>query len=431
MTSHRRAAQLLVASSTTLSETIGRHMPAGPYRDFTAWAFSARNPRQTEFLRLTGLSQLINMNVTLLGGLVEEDQWPELLRYASLMNAYQVLEVISDNLALGLGAAELDEPATRRLMLVSAVNRAMLEALTPGRSTPAVLLLAGQAQQAARQTSAFAQSLATAKFAEMALDFARQQDDPPYALRELEFGLWPALVTNVEVVRDLVESMAGTASSSLVRQGLADRYRAVERTLRAQHLPRFELAALGAQTILVSPTLAYLTGMLLERVAGLKPFARVISDGTLSDVLATAALLVRLQNDVGTRLLKMAPVQQAVQIRRLQLAGEDAWIALGACGEDPVFTRLHKDMINAESNVALWHARRAGTPAEAWEALADSLAYFASLYTQHQTRLEGCLAELDLRLGDRRASTMIERFVRFHEEMYSHAYTESVGEYAT
>jgi hypothetical protein len=53
------------------------------------------------------------------------------------------------------------------------------------------------------------------------------------------------------------------------------------------------------------------------------------------------------------------------------------------------------------------------------------------IYAQHRARLDGCLAELDIRLGDRRASTMIERFVRFHEEMYSHSYTESVGEYAT
>ena len=103
MTSHRRAAQLLVSSYTTLTDAIGRHMPSGPYRDFSAWAFSPGNPRQAEFLRLTGLTQLVKMNVTLLSGIVEDDHWPEVLRHAGLMNTYQVLEVISDNLALGLG----------------------------------------------------------------------------------------------------------------------------------------------------------------------------------------------------------------------------------------------------------------------------------------------------------------------------------------
>ena len=40
------------------------------------------------------------------------------------------------------------------------------------------------------------------------------------------------------------------------------------------------------------------------------------------------------------------------------------------------------------------------------------------------------LAALDDRLGDRRMTTVIERFVRFHERMYSHRYTERTGEYA-
>jgi hypothetical protein len=416
MTSHRHAAQLLVSGSTTLTEAIRRHMPAGPYRDFTAWAFSPRNPRQPEFLRMTGLSQLVRMNVTLLSGLVEDDHWPEVLRYTGLLNSYRVLEMISGNLGPSLA---------------SAVNRAMLEALTPGRSTPTVLLLAGQAQQVARSTSAFAQSLTAAKYEEMAKEFARLHAGTAEALRELEFGVWPALVTGVEMCREVIEALAGTATASLIRQGLADRYRAADRALLAEHQPRFELAAVGAQTILATPTLAYLIGMLLERVAALPAYAKVISDGTLSDALGTAALLVRLQHDVGTRLLKMGPVQQAAQLRRLQLGADDVQAALAAGAGDPVLTRLHKDVVHGKGNVALWHARRAATPAQAWEALADSLAYFTALYGQHQASLDGCLAQLDARLGERRASTMIERYVRFHEEMYSNLYTESAGEYAT
>ena len=46
MTTNRRGAQLLVATCTALTEAIGQHMPAGTYRDYVTWAFSARNPRQ-------------------------------------------------------------------------------------------------------------------------------------------------------------------------------------------------------------------------------------------------------------------------------------------------------------------------------------------------------------------------------------------------
>ena len=69
MTSNRRVAQLLVATVTALIKAIEQHMPAGTYRDYVTWGFSARNPRQREFLQATGVLQLINMNATVLAGL--------------------------------------------------------------------------------------------------------------------------------------------------------------------------------------------------------------------------------------------------------------------------------------------------------------------------------------------------------------------------
>jgi hypothetical protein len=160
--------------------------------------------------------------------------------------------------------------------------------------------------------------------------------------------------------------------------------RAVDRTLFGEQLARFELAALGAQTILVSPTV----GLSERRAAGetvaSDHLRAVISDGTLSDTFATAALLVRLQNDMVPVCCAWPRSSKRRRCGRLQLAGDDVLTALSASGEDLVFTRLHKDVANQESNVALWHARRANTPAEAWDALADSLAYFAVIYAQHR-----------------------------------------------
>src|SRR5262249_50589916 len=148
-----------------LSAAIAQHMPAGPYREFASWALSPQNPRQQEFLRLCGLKQLVSMNSAVLSGLIEDLDWPLLLKQAGLMNAYQVLEVISDNLAIGLGEVILDETALQRRSLVSSLNRAMVEALIPGRQTPAMLLLAGHAQHFASHASGFDQSLAATKHA--------------------------------------------------------------------------------------------------------------------------------------------------------------------------------------------------------------------------------------------------------------------------
>jgi hypothetical protein len=101
------------------------------------------------------------------------------------------------------------------------------------------------------------------------------------------------------------------------------------------------------------------------------------------------------QHDVGTRLLKMGPVQQAAELRRLRAAGDEPLAALAAGPGDAVYARLRDDVDSGRGNVALWHARRAADAAAGWEALADSLAYFAQLYAQHHAWLGGCLAELD------------------------------------
>jgi hypothetical protein len=442
MATNRRAAQLLAASCAALTDTVARHMPAGPYRDFSAWAFSGENPRRHEFLQATGVIQLVNMNTTLLSGLVEDSDWPTMLHYAGLMNSYQVFEVVSDNLALGLGRSQLDNAGAERRTLVSALNRAMLNALTPDRRTPAVLLLSGPAREVALRTSGFDQSLAAAKHAGIAEEYARHRAAAGKSaplLDELEYGLWSALVANVEICRDLVDALDGTATASLVRLGLGDRYRAVERTLHVSHLPRLELASLGAQSILVVPTLAYLVAVLAELLAPVPGYAAVVADSTLSDVLADAALLVRLQNDIGTGLLRMAPVQQGAMLHRLTRASADAGcvtaddalqIFASEMADEPSFTRLHKDLANDESNVALWHARQAVDAADALKALADSLSYYAGLYAQHSGRLAAGLSTLDERLGERRVSTAVERFVRFHERMYAHRHTDVIGEYA-
>jgi len=422
-----------VATLKALTEVATRHIPAGPYRDFTIWACSPKNPRQREFLQAAGILQLINMGNTLLLGHVDDDRWPAMLRYASLMNAYQILEVISDDLAIGLGNATLDERGRMRRGLVSAVNRAMIETLTPGRRQPAVLLLAGPARAAAKQASGFEHSSnrgIRGFAAEYALSLAAQGKTVP-PLEEIEFGLWPVLVASVEMCRELADEMEGTATASLLREGLVDRYRAVDRTLFAQHLSRLELASLGAQTILIAPTLAFLLGALMEKVHQVGGYAEVIADGWINDVLADAALMIRLLNDVGTRLLRLPPVQQAAALHAITGRDGDSGLELlKGHGHDPVFTRLHKDLINGESNVALWHARRANGPKEIWLALAESLAYFANLYGQHSARLAAGLTALDDRLGDRRASSVIERLVRFHEHMYSHPHTEPAGEFA-
>jgi hypothetical protein len=256
---------------------------------------------------------------------------------------------------------------------------------------------------------------------------------------DVEYGLWAALVANVETCRDVVQAADANPVGPLVRDGLLSRYRAVDRSLRGQSLSRLELATLGAQTILVVPTLAYGMGVLAIASATSPELQAILADGSLADVLFDAALLVRLQNDIGTKLLRMPPGEQSSLIRKLSRRAVErrkveAADALALLAEESEFemalTRLHKDILNEEFNVVLWHARRAGDADAALRAFGDSLTYMSELYAHHANRLTAGLAALDERFGDRRMTTVIERFVRFHERMYSNRYTDRNGEYA-
>jgi hypothetical protein len=442
MPANRRAAQLQEATCEAIIGAVRRHLPTSAYRDFTLWAFSSGNPRRHDYLQVTGLTQLVTMNVTLVGGLVDAPAWPLVEQKLALMNAYQYFETIADNVAMGLGAPELGDSGRERLELVTAVNRAMIQVLSPGRRTPGVLLLSGHPQRIARRASAFDLSLSAVKHAGIAEEYARYRAGETESSNlpgEVEFGLWGALVADLETCRDVADAMDGNPLADLIRDGLVNRYRAVDRTLRAPSLARMELATLGAHSILVAPTLAYGIGVLAETVHGDNALTAVVSDGLLADVLFDAALLVRLQNDVGTRLLRMAGVQQAALVHRLTrraverrktLAADALALLVEEAQAEAALTRLHKDIVNEEVNVALWHARRAADADGALRAFGESLGYLTDLYSQHFGRLTNGLSALDERLGDRRVSTVIERFVRFHERMYAHRYTEKYGEYA-
>jgi hypothetical protein len=304
-----------------------------------------------------------------------------------------------------------------------------------------VRLLSGAPRQAAGRASAFDLSLVSAKYAGLVEEYARHQTHTGAGpqVPDIEYGLWAALVANVETCRAVVEAIDTNPVGPLVRDGLLSRYRAVDRSLRGQGLSRMELALLGAQTIMVVPTLAYGMGVLAVTGAGVAQLQPVLADGSLADVLFDAALLVRLQNDVGTKLLKMPPARQERLVRRLTrraverryVEAADALTLLTEEAEAEIaLTRLHKDILKEEFNVALWHARRAADAGAALRAFGDSLDFLSTLYALHDERMMAGLKVLDGRLGDRRMTTVIERFVRFHEHMYSHRFTERVGEYA-
>jgi hypothetical protein len=404
-------------------------MPPSALRDYYLWGLDPDRSYHESFLRAIGVSQLANLTVMLLDGLVEDDDWSALLPHAAAMNVYQVYEVISDN--LGIGVLDLldnpdPDPAVQRDLL-RGFNAAMVRRLH-GSPEPAAALLAELADSAA-QFSALDHSLASETHHRLAAAFGKPG--------EVEFGLWPALVANIESCVALVDRLDGSPIGEEVRDGLVLRYSAVSRALCGRHLPLVELAAVGAQAILVVPTLGYYVGVLTELGKPVPAIVEVVQDGTLPEALYDAAVLVRLLNDLGPAILQADPRPRRALLRALHTAYQaapDRYPDIGPLLLDAapakMGARLRKDLRHREFNVCLYGLRHATSVPEALVTFADSVDYFARLYTVHHNRLGRALDRLTVRLGDARVSTLVERFVQFHEKLYARPHTVASGDYA-
>lgn len=425
----------LAATLAGFEAGLERYMPAGAFRDFYLWAISPKNAQREAFLQIIGASQLVKLTITLLDGLVDDASWPRLADHSVTMNVYQLYEIVSDNLAIGLaGQRKGDLMAGLRRDLLRVFNDTMVARLKGAPESAAQLLASWQ--PGARCISSFDQSLNGYKQRVSAEAYLSLQ--PDVALDDLEYSVWAALVANIESCVDLAQSINGCLTSHLLREGLISRYQAVNGLLERRALTLPQLADIGAEAILVVPTLAYYVAVLGEVIRPLERFHLVIENGTLARALYDAALLVRLLNDLGTRLVTQTPIDRAALVQALAMYHRDdpettptiADLLSGFSEGSGLLTRLHKDIAYGEFNVGLYGVADLTPRPEALLAFEHNLAYFAQLYAQHQSSLQEMSAMLTDHLRDDTLSTLIVRFVRFHEQLYANPYHMDIGEYA-
>jgi hypothetical protein len=425
---------LLNATLAAFNDSLNQHMPAGIQRDYYLWAFSSQNPYQQEFLQTTGVLQLVNLTVMLLDGLVDSSDWPLLAAYGGLLNVYLSYEAVSDNLAIGIFRTTPGAYHDLQQQVMVAFNQAMAARLK-GDPRPAADLLEAIHEDTHR-FSTFQQSLSADKHAAFARAYV--ESHPGVSLKDLEQGLWPALVANIESCVMLANMMNPYLTGSLLRDGLINRYQSVNRTLEAQNMPRLELTTVGAHTILVAPTLAYYAAALAEIVNPNPFYYRVIEDGLLTEALYDAALLVRLLNDMGTDLLCQTDEQRRIFINGLRatyLKNADTLntlplLLLSTADVNDTLTRIHKDVFHGEFNVCLFNLRNIQHVPDAITGFGQNLAHFALVYAEHSARLEENLKVIRERLNDDMVANIIQRFVQFHIALYAHRFTTPVGEYA-
>ncbi|MFG1795388.1 hypothetical protein [Nocardia sp. NPDC049149] len=417
----------VAATQAALLDQLDRYLPDPDYRAYFRWALSEQNPQRALFTRIIALTQLGNLTAAMLADLPGPDDWPTLVRHAIPVNVYQVFEVVSDNLGIGLALVAPDEPSETRDLLLHFNAVAAADLRTPTKR-PAVELLAPLRARSER-ISAFTQSLRPDEHARIVDAYA---DSTGHASARLERSVWSGLVANLESGRDVLSAIAGTSAEPQVRAQTIERYRAVDRTLRESRLGRDDLVDICRNAILVTPTLGYFAAVFGELSHLDSGYLAAVADGSLFAAFDTAAVLVRLLNDIGTPLLQMSRDQRHVLLSELLLRypADTVITVLAKAIEEPALNRFRKDLAHGEFNVCLHPLLRVDDLDEGLTELTDGLDHFAELYARRSTLLDQQLAELGQRLHDGRILEVTRRFVDFHRRLYTHRYDTLAGDYA-
>ncbi|WP_344306222.1 hypothetical protein [Fodinicola feengrottensis] len=414
-----------------MAANLDRYLPDTTHRDYFRWALSDQNPDQALFCRIIALDQLAHLTTAVLSDIGGNDDWPTLVNQALPVNLYQVFEVVSDNLSLGLADVRADDDSELRDLVV-AFDTVAADDLCHPTSRPATELLA-HLKAPTHQVSSFAQSLAERFHSTIAQKYAASVGN--LDLDVLEHTVWSGLVANIESGRDVLAALAGTHAEPAMRARTIERYEAVDRTLTTLRLSRDDLVLTSTQTILVTPTLGYF-GTVFGEILGDDPgYHAALDDGSLLAAFDTGSLLVRLQNDIGTPLLLMPRTERTAFLQHLRDRAEPLDTAISLLTKavnEPVLNRFRKDLLNGEFNICLYEVYRSDSLRTGMDAFANGLDFFADLYARNKVAFGEQLTDLDGRLHDHRTTVMARRFVDFHEKMYTQAYDDydMAGDYA-
>ncbi|WP_062989195.1 hypothetical protein [Nocardia anaemiae] len=342
-----------------LQAQLDRYLPDEAYRNYFRWALSARNPERALFCRIIALTQLGNLTAAMLSGLPGKDDWHTRLRCAVPVNLYQIFEVVSDNLGLGLATVPPGADSELRDLLLDFNAIAVADLCRP-TDRPAADLLAELAPRCARLGGA-ERNLVPHFHAAVARRYAGEGIGP--SSDATTAALWSGLAANLESGRDVLASIAGTRTEALVRARTVQRYSAVGRTLTAPDLTRADLVASGRDAILVVPTLGYFGAVFNEISLSDRGYRTALDSGLLERAFDTAALLVRLQNDIGTTLLRQSAGQRAEFVAKCRATypseshGTAIDLLVRAAAE-PELNRFRKDLRHGEFNICLYEVHR-------------------------------------------------------------------------
>jgi hypothetical protein len=430
--------ELLHLAGSYLSNVVKFHLQDSESKDFMLWILRNNNQHQENYLRMLGIAGSIELELKLFKNVIH---YPLTLyplgNYISLLNAYFGYETLSDNLAVGLAAAKRrnNKNYMHQKKVLLYFNEIMLKKIKG--SAEDLYALFKPISNAIKHISVHRNTLSPEQMDAFTNDYAHYH--PAGSRADLEHTFLEILILNVATCTQLLNSLHRSSIYNILKKSLMARYLSVSHIVKqSQQATLPMLASWGLHSILTIPTLAYCIGA-LEVVSPHKAFKLVISKGLLYEAMADAALLTRLLNDIGTRLLVLSADERKTLYRQFQdLVDSSRFNAifcyLCALSEHAAFsdslTRIRKDLKQGEFNICLDTLKDNQPLRGQMVRFCQSIDYYATLYQTTTKKLHKKLSLLSDIMGDAQISNIIGNFVVFHKVKYRMEYETTRGDYA-
>lgn len=383
-------------------------------------------------MHLVGMSSTHAMTEIVLLDSLDQSIAHYLLQKSPVMNAYQTFEIVSDDLALGLGMdPEADDSSKRRRRrLVTRFNEVAVRSLS--KMTPPSPSLLGELRSSAEQIDFLSIMLNGPAYSRLVDAYADECGQKVHT--HVSASLWPMLVGNIAAARDVLSAVKGLGLASEVKRDLLARYTAVNQLVRDDN-PVTGLTRrldISADAILVAATLGYYFAFLLDR----EEYRTTDADKVrpmLRRALTDCARMVRLLNDIGPSLLKARTCRDDL-VRRITAAAAGTQARfdetlINVCTDDVTSTRLEKDLAHGETNLFLAWLHLLPAP-QAAPHFVHRLNFYSNTYRQSARSLHQTCKEIDHITGRSDISIILLRFLELHERLYANSFKESTGEYS-
>lgn len=430
----------LIATSAAqyIRDSSERYLQPSIQKDFLLWILANNNQHQYEYLKMLGVANSIELEISMMEGLVEQETVIKaFLPYLGILNAYFAFETIQDNLAIGLATWFKEDNPEHDIQyeILKSFNPIMISKLQGNATAVGELLMPYQSDL--EKISAFQRCLSPQKMYQFAEEFSKYQSDPA-AVKKLDCCFYTILTLNIQTSLDLAQSLRHHVIHQLLEESLIARYDAVHQLLSSSYLTPHNLADWGAKAILVLPTLVYCIGM-LDSIKPNPVLAKVIKEGSLQTAIYSSALLVRLLNDIGTPLLNLNVTERKKFFKSLvELTQKTDYSSLlellMAANQDIELAkrliRIRKDIQYGEFNICLDGIKNINNIGPALDEFQYKVNFYSELYQQHLVHLQMSCSYLEQQFQNKIISTLIYNMFKFHEKMYSINFESIYGDYA-